>query len=95
MGAMPPHAWFSQLRHLLVGAMPPHAGQEVPFHLIRTSASGSFAPASGSKIHGVQPPLPFGPPPAKLVLSLRNVVVNRDHLPPRALELQLISPHGL
>ena len=49
------------------------SGGSVPSH---ASASGSFAPASGPKIHGVQPPLPFGPPPAK-VRSVTNVVVNR------------------
>ena len=49
------------------------SGGSVPSH---ASASGSFAPACGPKIHGVQPPLPIGPPPPK-VPSVTTVVANR------------------
>ena len=50
------------------------SGGSVPSH---ASASGSFAPACGPKIYGIQPPLLVGPPPPK-VRSVTTVVANRS-----------------
>ena len=58
-----------------MGAMPPHAGQELSYRLIHPPV-GAMHPQADQRLYGVHPPLPPGPPPAKLY-SVANAVATR------------------